>query len=277
MKTKRALPLIAFSVLLLVPAGTQQAFAGVFAGDFTLTETLDPENSRIEYELVNDSTFGDQDEFDELSVFAFAIEVDESFFNGGGPLGDGVHIVGRPGWDGGDALGGLITGEEWEGVLCAGDQSDGILLTSDPRFGSNGLFTENVGCFDQLFSGQHRVALFFDLDARDGDFGGLGTYNPIVPGTSSSQGDFIISSAVPISRVVIICNNPDQPLCGNFEAIAVNVDDDEPPQVAGELLPLDSTTLLIGGLSSMSVFMIPAVAGLAGAGVYLVKFRANRD
>jgi len=45
--------------------------------------------------------------------------------------------------------------------------------------------------------------------------------------------------------------------------------------VAGELLPLDSTALLIGGLSSMSVFMIPAVAGLAGAGIYLVKFRAR--
>jgi hypothetical protein len=45
--------------------------------------------------------------------------------------------------------------------------------------------------------------------------------------------------------------------------------------VAGELLPLDSTALLIGGLSSMSVFMIPAVASIAGAAVYLVKFRAN--
>ena len=50
-----------------------------------------------------------------------------------------------------------------------------------------------------------------------------------------------------------------------------------PKQVAGELLPLDSTALLIGGLSSMSVFMIPAVAGLAGAGIYLVKFRANKE
>ena len=44
-------------------------------------------------------------------------------------------------------------------------------------------------------------------------------------------------------------------------------------QVAGELLPLDSTALLIGGLTSMSVWMIPTVLGLAGAGVYLVKFR----
>jgi hypothetical protein len=52
---------------------------------------------------------------------------------------------------------------------------------------------------------------------------------------------------------------------------------DNQQQVAGELLPLDSTALLIGGLSSMSVWMIPAVAGIAGAGIYLVKFRAHRD
>jgi len=43
--------------------------------------------------------------------------------------------------------------------------------------------------------------------------------------------------------------------------------------VAGELLPLDSSALMIAGLTSMSVWMIPTVLGLAGAGVYLVKFR----
>ena len=45
--------------------------------------------------------------------------------------------------------------------------------------------------------------------------------------------------------------------------------------VAGQLLPLDSSALLIGGLSSMSVWMIPAVAGIVGAGIYLVKYRAR--
>jgi len=44
-------------------------------------------------------------------------------------------------------------------------------------------------------------------------------------------------------------------------------------QVAGELLPLDSTSLFLAGIQSMSVWMIPTVLGLAGAGVYLVKFR----
>ena len=45
--------------------------------------------------------------------------------------------------------------------------------------------------------------------------------------------------------------------------------------VAGELLPLDSSALMIAGLTSMSVWMIPTVLGLAGAGVYLVKFRKH--
>jgi outer membrane protein assembly factor BamB len=48
-------------------------------------------------------------------------------------------------------------------------------------------------------------------------------------------------------------------------------------QVAGELLPLDSTALLIGGLSSMSIWMIPTVASIAGAGIYLVKYRTNKE
>jgi len=45
--------------------------------------------------------------------------------------------------------------------------------------------------------------------------------------------------------------------------------------VAGQLLPLDSTALFLAGIQSMTVWMIPAVAGLAGAGVYLVKFRKH--
>jgi len=47
--------------------------------------------------------------------------------------------------------------------------------------------------------------------------------------------------------------------------------------VAGELLSVDSSALMIAGLTSMSLWMIPTVLGLAGAGIYLVKFRANRD
>jgi hypothetical protein len=53
----------------------------------------------------------------------------------------------------------------------------------------------------------------------------------------------------------------------------------EPPTVpvTGELLPLDSTALVIAGLAGSAVWMIPTLAGIAGAGIYLVKLRANRD
>lgn len=50
----------------------------------------------------------------------------------------------------------------------------------------------------------------------------------------------------------------------------------EPQPVAGELLSIDSSALVIGGLGSM-IWMIPAVAGIAGAGIYLLKFRVNRN
>ncbi|MDH3277051.1 MAG: hypothetical protein OEL77_03155 [Nitrosopumilus sp.] len=46
--------------------------------------------------------------------------------------------------------------------------------------------------------------------------------------------------------------------------------------VSGKLLSVDSSTLVIAGFSSM-VWMIPAVVGIAGTGLYLVKIRANRD
>jgi len=47
--------------------------------------------------------------------------------------------------------------------------------------------------------------------------------------------------------------------------------------VAGELLSLDSSALVISGLTSSAVWMIPTLVGITGAGLYLVKLRANRD
>jgi len=50
-----------------------------------------------------------------------------------------------------------------------------------------------------------------------------------------------------------------------------------PTIVAGDLLSVDSSALVVAGLTSSAVWMIPTVAGIAGAGIYLVKFRSNRD
>ena len=117
----------------------------------------DPSN--IEYTLVNGSeTNGNVQAFEELSIFAFAIEVDHSsiFDTFGNPLfppADPQHIVNRrrdpmqmdPDWGGGDgdtAFGGLISAAEWNGDPLV--DSDGFELTSDVRFGANGLFIETT-------------------------------------------------------------------------------------------------------------------------------------
>jgi len=52
--------------------------------------------------------------------------------------------------------------------------------------------------------------------------------------------------------------------------------EDGPTPVAGELLSVDSSALVIAGLGSM-IWMVPAVAGVVGAGIYLVKLRTNTE
>jgi len=47
--------------------------------------------------------------------------------------------------------------------------------------------------------------------------------------------------------------------------------------VGGELLPIDTTALFLTGIQSSSVWMILILAGLPGSGVYLVKFRTNKE
>ena len=49
------------------------------------------------------------------------------------------------------------------------------------------------------------------------------------------------------------------------------------PAVAGELLPMNTSALMIAGLSSMSIWMVPTILGLAGAGIYFVKYRAHKE
>ena len=66
----------------------------------------------------------------------------------------------------------------------------------------------------------------------------------------------------------------DDSLGGYLDTISV-IEKEIP--VAGEFLSINTSALLITGLTSSAVWMIPTIAGLAGAGIYLVKFRANRD
>jgi choice-of-anchor C domain-containing protein len=47
--------------------------------------------------------------------------------------------------------------------------------------------------------------------------------------------------------------------------------------VAGELLPLNTTALFISGITSSAIWMIPTLAGIAGAGVYFIRTRTHEE
>ncbi len=47
--------------------------------------------------------------------------------------------------------------------------------------------------------------------------------------------------------------------------------------VGGELLPIDSTALMLAGLQSSAIWMLPVLAGVAGIGAYYIKTRMNKE
>jgi len=51
----------------------------------------------------------------------------------------------------------------------------------------------------------------------------------------------------------------------------------EPPVVGGEFLPIDSTALVLAGLQTSAIWMLPVLAGVAGSafGVLYIKSRRN--
>ena len=91
----------------------------------------------------------------------------------------------------------------------------------------------------------------------------------IIEGTFANFGGFINDGLVQVCLDAEVIGDP-------IPGVVEFIDCNQVIPVAGELLSLDNSALMIAGLSSM-IWIAPVVAGLAGAGLYLVKFRANRD
>ncbi len=53
--------------------------------------------------------------------------------------------------------------------------------------------------------------------------------------------------------------------------------DDCEPLIGGEFLPVDSTALLIAGMSANMSLIVPIAAGSAGVGAYLIRSRMSKD
>ncbi len=47
--------------------------------------------------------------------------------------------------------------------------------------------------------------------------------------------------------------------------------------VGGEFLPIDSTALILAGLQSSAIWMLPVLAGAAGVGAFYIKTRMNKE
>jgi len=47
--------------------------------------------------------------------------------------------------------------------------------------------------------------------------------------------------------------------------------------VGGELIPIDNTALMLAGLQSSAIWMLPVLAGAAGIGAYYIKTRMNKE
>jgi len=48
-------------------------------------------------------------------------------------------------------------------------------------------------------------------------------------------------------------------------------------RVGGELLPIDTTALVLAGLQTSAIWMLPILAGAAGIGAYYIKTRMNKE
>ena len=47
--------------------------------------------------------------------------------------------------------------------------------------------------------------------------------------------------------------------------------------VGGEFLPIDSTALMLAGLQSSAIWMLPVLAGTVGVGAFYIKSRMNKE
>ena len=108
-------------------------------------------------------------------------------------------------------------------------------------------------------------------DVSGGDIGPL----PAMAGSASS-----VSFMQPDIPILLTTKNIAKLVCtfGEGEMItAMDMETVTVIMVGGEFLPIDSTALLLAGFQTSAIWILPAVAGLAGTGYYLIRFRNKEE
>ena len=171
-------------------------------------------------------------------------------------------------WIGGDG--------DWEDAL---NWSDGLPI------GSNNILIDNGNGANSIVHLNEDFLLIGDLHVDDGDTLIIEkdvtlTHDLTINFSIINEGTIIIYGTLAHLDSILDNNSLIVVKCGGELIIESDLIDDgqiinEVCPVAGELLPLDSSALMIAGLTSSVVWMVPTILVLAGAGVYLVKFRAR--
>ena len=100
------------------------------------------------------------------------------------------------------------------------------------------------------------------------------TPRPFVFGTFTDNpgpNTFVITDCQPemsqtTCEIITGCSNFGNPGCSATCTF-------QTPVVGGELLPIDNTALLLAGLQTSAIWMLPVLAGAAGAGIAVLKLR----
>jgi len=240
----KLLPLLAFSILLLVPVGAQNAFAdqanGLGMNFGTSNSVAVPQNGEtlIDFEACTTGVSYSED-------------------------------------------GALIT------ATLAGFSVDcqSFGLTPDGSIGALGAINPNQQPFSPLRTDLGCTTSQVSMEI--GDAGG--DDDPIVVEAFTS-GDVLVDTAnvphgpgvngmetvtVTGANIAYVINSSPS---GNPHSVFLdNIRFTCDAMVGGSMLPIDSTALMLAGLQSSAIWMLPVLAGIAGAGFYLVKFRTNKE
>jgi len=249
----KLLPLLAFSILLLVPVGSHDAFAY----DFTIVE-MDDEVSEIfkasganPEDIIFDGGDHDLPSFAGTTAFlAEDFEVTEDAF-----LRD-VHLVVL-------AKEGDVTGIEYK-ILDDNDGEPGNTIKS----GTSVNFEETVG-------GTNLREYWFDLEEEvklDANTRYWIAIKSVEPGINFSWGTTSFVFGEPAKRE----NQPgvwidfDPPIRFSFKLT------DSQEIVGGEFLPIDSTALILAGAQTFS-WMIPVALSVLGIGLFVVSRKSENS
>lgn len=250
----KLVPLIAFSIFAVAAIGSQQAFAGISEFPVALLEEIfiGTGFATIVYELHNNSDDPFHQPPGPFSIFGFVIEVDPDLESGFifDPVASIVHDApDRTTWCVGDSD---CSGGGGTPLVLAPDWDAGIVLT--PLFG--GLSTTDIGPFDQIFTNQDQVAMFYSP----------GLTELIGPGDTSLD-EFSISGPITVaSDIVIIC------LDDTNQIIICDITNPfSPTPIGGDIISLQTTALLLSGAQMTVSWLAPVIISAVGIGLILVR------